>query len=199
MRQLDKEALARFRNAFDPTVDALTVVAETIGGTTTAKGLWRVFGRSVPTPGIQEWNSPALWKSHWGELARGLACIGEDIFGNQLVCISETPDLLIWDHESGSLFTLQLTPQDALEAVLEHGIEWIDFYDNGSPRIGLDRLADVPENSHVHWTTPLILGGTVDVSNTSIVERTSHLIGHGRLWQQVQGLPPGSPVVIKPN
>jgi len=199
MRPLTKEALSRFESAFNPEEDVLTLVADTIGGTVTANGLWRIFGRSAPPPGVVQWNEPTLWKTCWGEVARDKTCIGEDIFGNQLVCIPETADLLIWDHESGSLFTLEAPPDVALAAVLEHGIDWIEFYKNGSPRIALHRLPDVPDTSHLHWTMPLVLGGAVDVNNTSIVERTKHLIGHAMLWQQVRDLPPGTKVIIKQN
>src|SRR5262245_15679181 len=131
MRPLTKEALSLFESAFNPEEDVLTLVADTIGGTVTANGLWRIFGRSAPPPGIVQWNEPTLWKTHWGELACDQTCIGEDIFGNQLVCIAKTPDLLIWDHESGSLFTLQVPPMrhlrpfwsmESLDRVLQ---EWL--------------------------------------------------------------------------
>src|SRR5262249_15090988 len=180
MRPLTKEALSRFESAFVPEGDVLALVADTIGGTVTANGLWRIFGRSSPQPGIVEWNVPKLWKIHWGESALDKTCIGEDIFGNQLVCLPDTPDLAIWDHESGALFSLQVPPDVALKAVLEHGVDWIEFYQNGSPGIGSKRLADVPDTSHLHWTMPLIIGGAVDINNTTVVERTNHLIGHAK-------------------
>jgi len=199
MKQFDLKALTRFQESFDTTGDVLDVVADTIGDTCTASGLWRIFGRSMPKLGIHDWNSQSLWKQHWGDLAHDITCIGEDIFGNQLVCITETSNLLIWDHENGGLFTLNLNPQDAFEVVLKHGIGWIDFYNDKYIQVGLDRLVDLTENSHVHWTTPLILGGEIDINNTSIIDRVNHLIGHGKLWCQLQDVSLGSSVIIKPS
>lgn len=199
MQNLSKDSLQEFQKRFNPRISILDVVADTLGGSVTAGGLWRFFGKTSPAPGIAEWNDEPLWKMYWGPSARGLACIGEDLFGNQLVSIDETPDLLIWDHENGSLCTLDMAPDVAIEAVFESGVDWIEFYDNGSPQIGVELLDTIPETSHLHWTTPLILGGKVSASNTSVVERVSHMVGHGKLWQQVQGLPPGAPVVLKPS
>ena len=186
MKELDKEFLLKFQQQFQRKGSLLDIVANTLGGTVTAKGLWRFFGKEAPSPGIEEWNGDGLWKSQWGACACGLACIGEDVFGNQLVCIGETQDLLIWDHENASLRTLEMTPDVAIEAVFKSGIDWIEFYDNNSPQVGLELLNTIPESSHLHWTTPLILGGKVCASNTSVVDRVSHMVGHGKLWQQVK-------------
>ncbi len=57
------------------------------------------------------------------------------------------------------------------------------------------RLPQVSPDQHLHWTQPLILGGSTTVANTSVLDRNQHLVGHARLWRQIGNLPPGSSVV----
>ena len=75
-------------------------------------------------------------------------------------------------------------------------IDWIDFYSDGSLQIARG-FGVVPEDSHLHWTTPLVLGGSVNLANLGIVPRDKHHVGHAKLWAQVSGLPPGTEVVTR--
>jgi hypothetical protein len=197
MKQLDLDAVRRFKSACDSAADILSAAADSIGGTTVADGFWRFFGREEPPPGIQQWNSASLWKAVWGSRAEGISSIGEDLFGNQLICSSGQSELLIWDHETGEVSSTLLTPDSTLESVVAHGVDWIDFYANGAPQIARQFAGRVAPTAHIHWTTPLALGGKVAVENTSIIDRVAHMVGHGKLWQQISDLSPGDRVIVK--
>jgi hypothetical protein len=123
--------------------------------------------------------------------------MGEDVFGNQLVTIDETPNLLVWDHEDGSLVDTQVPVETAIDVVFNSGVEWIDYYTLDTIEIGRRMIGSVPVDSHLHWTNPLILGGAVEPNNVSVIGRLPHLIGHGKLWQQLRGTPEGTAIRLK--
>ena len=168
-----------------------------IGNTVTGAGLWRFFSDTFPPRGIRWWNNSSGWREHWKPfLPAGLFSFGEDVFGNQLVVISSQVSVFLWNHEDGGLVDLLLAPIELLSTVTESGLDWIDFYGNGSLEVARNH-SRIPDDSHLHWTTPLILGGTVSLQNLSIVEREKHLVGHAKLWMQVRGLEPGSTIHVK--
>jgi len=101
----------------------------------------------------------------------------------------------MWGHEDGELYSLEIAICPLLETVIESGINWLDFYSDGSPQVGLNSGLPITLEKHLHWINPLILGGPVAVANLALVEREAHLIGHGKLWSQIRSLPPGTEVV----
>ena len=160
---------------------------------------WRLFSQSHPPPGVVAWNAAPTWKAAWGLPEESLWAFGEDIFGNQLVVLAGSTATTLWGHEAGDLFDLHLSPIELLATVLDHGVDWVDYYIEGTLAVARARLASVPADSHLHWTTPLILGGQVSEANTSIVERGTHLNGHAALWKQLFPLDPGTVVIAKPR
>lgn len=173
-----------------------TILPASIGNTVAAEGLWRFFSDIFPPQGVQWWNSLSSWKEHWKPfMPEELFSFGEDIFGNQLVIMSQQANVFLWNHEDGGLFDLLLEPAELLSTVVESGIDWIDFYGKGSLEVARSHQG-IPDDSHLHWTTPLILGGGVGLENLTVVDRERHLVGHAKLWMQVRGLEPGSTVII---
>lgn len=169
-----------------------TVLPVSIGNTVAGGGVWRFFSDIFPLQGVGWWNGASGWREHWKSLLpAGLFCFGEDIFGNQLAMVPGHENVLLWNHEDGRLFDLLLAPAELLSTVAESGIDWIDFYGNGAPGVARN-FGLVPEDSHLHWTTPLILNGAVNRENLRVVERNRHLIGHAELWLQIRGLEPGT-------
>jgi len=160
--------------------------------------MWRFFGRDFPFGGVDAWNSALAWKHEWGILSGDLYAIGEDVLGNQLVLRPSSESVWLWNHEDGSLQDLLLDPPGMLRLVCREGLGWVDHYGDGSLAVAGLRAGSVPPESHLHRTVPLILGGTVEVSNTTIVERLQHLVGHAKLWREIRGIPPGEAVVAKP-
>lgn len=129
-------------------------------------------------------------------LPTGLFSFGEDVFGNQLTVVRGEENVRLWNHENGAFIDLVLAPAELLSTIVESGIDWIDLYDNGSIEVAR-KYGRVPDNSHLHWTTPLVLGGAISLENLSLVERERHLVGHAKLWFQVAGLEAGSPIYAK--
>jgi hypothetical protein len=175
-----------------PPPDALPAI---VGGLQIADGLWRFYSSSWPIGGIAAWNQSSVWRQHWLRfLPPGLFCFGEDVFGNQLALLPNNDNVFMWNHENGECEDLLVGPADLLEAVLENGLDWIDFYEDASPNVAR-AFGTVPPASHLHWVTPLILGGEVRLENVTLVEREAHLVGHAQIWAQVAGLAPGTIVV----
>jgi hypothetical protein len=170
------------------------VLPQVLGASTTAGGLWRFFS----SEGITHWNIPTTWRATWPRLSPELFFFGEDIFGNQLTLKPGSETVWLWNHENGEFADLLLDAATLLETVIQSGMDWIDFYSPEMLAVGRARLLDVPENCHLHWTQPLILGGPVTAANTSVVENVMHLRGHGSLYAQLHGLSPGTEVIIKP-
>jgi hypothetical protein len=195
MTSLSKENLHLLRKELTTSVDPSNALRDSVGGRELCDGLWRLFSDSFPSGGTRYWNETSPWRVSWGHfLAPELYSFGEDVFGNQLVLLPQHEEAYLWNHENGECHDLLVSPLELLETVFENGLEWIDFYGDGSLSIAR-RYGQVPTNSHLHWTTPLILGGQVSFENVSLVERETHLVGHAKLWFQVSGLAAGTEIV----
>lgn len=194
--KLELEHVARLKDSLEhgnPFSEAL----EAIEDTEISDGLWRFYSKSWPAGGMSRWNTESRWKEHWKIfLPHGAFAFGEDVFGNQLIAIPGEEDVFLWNHENGECMDLHANVVTLLTTVLAHGIDWVELYENGSLEVAR-RHGAVPRQSHLHWVTPLILGGAVSSSNIAVVERESHLVGHVKLWSQVQQLPPGTVVAPK--
>lgn len=183
--QLQRTNIVRLKQMLDGGKPTLESFADALEGTDTNGGLWRFYFNEWPAGGIQHWNAGSTWKDSWASfLPNGLLAFGEDVFGNQLVLLSGTTEVFLWNHEDGGCAELYLEPTALLETVLKSGIEWVDQYSDGSLEVAR-QYGTVPLHSHLHWTVPLILGGAVHTSNVSLVERDSHLVGHAKLWSQI--------------
>jgi hypothetical protein len=166
----------------------LNAFSQAIGGTSLSDCIWRFYSESWPNRGILVWNSGSPWKFEWQRfLPSGLFAFGEDVFGNQLVLVNGCDNALLWNHENGECHDLLVRPCELLRTALESGIDWIDFYCDGSLNVAR-QYGPVPLSMHLHWTTPLILGGQVAADNLSLVERESHLVGHAKVWSEISGL-----------
>lgn len=165
---------------------------------TLAEGVWRIFSENYPPDGgIESWNNNSPWKPEWGLGKTDFLFFGEDLFGNQLVIKLNQKSAFLWNHENGELNDLFLDVPTLLENVLTQGLAWIDFYTSEVLEIARANACNLSPVCHLHWTTPLILGGRVSSSNISIVERCSHLIGHAKLWRRVGNMPHGTIVIPK--
>jgi len=198
MIEINSKDLVGLKNALirEPPSAALP---KTVGDRTAGGGIWRLFSEQYPAGGILAWNSADVWRLSWPDLPSSLLFVGEDIFGNQLTCASGCENVFLWNHENGNLTDLSLDPATLLETVLQAGLDWIDFYTPEMLAVARTRLLDVPENCHLHWTQPLILGGRVSTKNTSVLETVSHMKFHAALWAKLRDLPPGTEIVAKPK
>lgn len=165
-----------------------------VGGCTTGEGVWRFFSASHPALGIRQWND--AWCKAWRLDPGNVFAFGEDLFGNQLILPAGRPNVHLCNHENGECFDLDLNIADLLEAAVEHGLAWIDFYADGSLGVAAGTRDRASWEQHLHWTQPLVLGGPVTTANITVVDRLAHLTGHAKLWAQLGGLPPGAEVIV---
>jgi hypothetical protein len=197
MTEIGTTHLRRLREQIETGLSLEKALPASIGNTVVSGGLWRFFSDTFPPRGIHQWNESSGWREHWKQfLPAGLFSFGEDVFGNQLIVVSDEENACLWNHEDGSLVDLLLAPFELLSTVAESGIGWIDFYKNGSLEIA-HKYGEVPDNSQLHWVTPLVLGGLVTLENLSVIDREKHLIGHAKLWSRVQDLEPGATIHAK--
>lgn len=197
MIELSRDNVRLLRESIEAGTPLETAIPASIGNAFAGGGLWRFFSDTLPPRGVRWWNESSGWREHWKPLLpASFFSFGEDIFGNQLVIVSSKENGYLWNHENGAFLDLQLAPTELLLTVVENGIDWIDFYRNGSLEIAR-KYGRIPDNSHLHWTTPLVLGGAVSLKNLSVVERGEHLVGHAKLWFQVRGLELGQTIHIK--
>jgi hypothetical protein len=195
MRNVAEQDCLKLRYQLSHAIPLIDALKKAIGEAQTAGGLWRFFSHLYPSGGVANWNSDSSWKREWELSSTQFYAFGEDLFGNQLIVRSDAENVFLWNHELGEVINLLLDPATLIETVVQSGLSWIDFYSDGSLKIGEERIMDVPAECHLHWTTPLILGGQVTVENTSIVERTLHLVGHAKLWKQLRNCDPGTIVI----
>jgi hypothetical protein len=188
MKPLSLQDLDRLDELLSDGTVFSTASPQAIGETSASQGLWRFFSNSWPQGGISGWNTGSQWVSFWRPfLPPGLFSFGEDVFGNQLILTTDCQNVLLWNHENGECNDLLVPPPELLRTVLQNGLEWIDFYSDGSPATARE-FGAVPLDMHLHWTTPLILGGQVAHNNILLVERQAHLVGHAKLWSQIARL-----------
>lgn len=175
-----------------PADDVVQRLCVTIGESTLAGGVWRLYGQRWPLGGFVEWNTTGPWRKCWEpSLAVGLRSFGEDVFGNQLVLLDGKDEVLLWDHETAATYDLLLPPFHLLRVVSTHGVSWIDSYTDQILAVA-DAAPNLDRDSHLHWITPLFLGGEATQENTSVEDRCSHLEFHATLWRSLEGLPPGT-------
>lgn len=195
MRAIALQDVVALRHQLERGTDLIQAFPLTLGARTAADGLWRFYSESWPGEGITWWNSLSPWRCHWKSfLPANLYTLAEDIFGNQLFIVPGRDETYLLNHENAEFQSLYVSPVDLISNVLESGIDWIDFYADGSLAIAR-AFGEVPDDFHLHWTTPLILGGSLTLANVTLVSRDSHHIGHAKLWAQLSGLPAGTSII----
>jgi len=143
-------------------------------------------------PGIVQWNSAALWRQHYGDLAAGCLFFAEDIFGNQF-CL-RGGSVLTFDAETGALEAFATDMESWAATVLNdyalwtgHGLahEWQEI--NGPLQAGL-RL--VPK-------LPFVLGGEYVVNNLYAMNAVESMRYRADIALQIHDAPDGTTVMLK--
>lgn len=195
MELLTDKEIAKIKTIIPNEPSIVSSLPTIIGGLGVAQGLWRFFSPIHPSCSINVWNEE--WCKAWGIQGNNLFVFGEDVFGNQLLITLGQSTVYLCDHENGSCHDLELDVSNLLESVTEHGLDWIDFYSNGSLRVPQDLRASLTWEQHLHWIHPLILGGATTPNNILIIDRFRHLHGHVKLWNQVSHLPPDTEISVQ--
>jgi hypothetical protein len=174
-----------------------TALPTAVGEFQTDNGLWRFYSRTWPGQGTAWWNTASPWKQSWARFLReDVFAFAEDVFGNQLVLVRGRDEVHMLNHENADSHSLLVGPSELLTTVLDSGFDWIDFYEGGVIQLAR-QFGEVPRDSHLHWKTPLILGGAVNKDNICLLPRDPHHIGHAKLWGQLSDLPPGTRITTQ--
>jgi len=80
---------------------------------------------------------------------------------------------------------------------VEAGANGLDELPRGGARVPASEGVDLSPESHLHWVTPLFLGGAPQRSNLVTLPREQHMRGHAELWRQIGHLPPGARVIVR--
>jgi hypothetical protein len=193
---INKEHASNIKERFADGISANEILSAINDDLVVENGLWRFYSGSWPIGGIKAWNrSESPWRLEWRDsLSQDAIAFGEDIFGNQLI-INKNNDVYFLNHENFLAENLYCSFGDLFQIIEKNGIDWISHYEDGS--LGIARKFDsVTRDFHIHWRTPLILGGQANEANVSFVQREPHLVGHAKLWKQIRDLPPGTAVKL---
>jgi hypothetical protein len=161
------------------------------------RDMWRFYSAQHPNGGVEGWNRD--WRAAWSLPSDKVCAVGEDLFGNQLVQLTPRETVYIFNHEDGFCHDLELGMVDLLDAVFNHGFEWIDFYANGCLEAATPLMKNLSWEQHLHWRQPLSLGGRPVFENLVVAERGAHLSWHAQFWRQISDLPPGSEIRLRPE
>jgi hypothetical protein len=177
----------------EPIADALLAVG---GRHVLFANAWRIFSSNFPAGGPEAVNA-APWRQLWRVPA--FHPFGEDVFGNVLVLMPGLPNAHLVDHECGDVHDLQLDPVTLIEVCATDGIGWLDPYASGALEVAEAEVGTLLPDHHLHWVTPLILGGKPERGNVIALPRGQHMRGHAELWKQIRDLPPGARAVPSPG
>ncbi len=153
---------------------------------------WRFFSTEFP-PGGPDTVNAAAWRQVWR--LRSFHPFGEDVFGNLLVLLPGLPNAHFVDHECGAVHDLLLDPVTLIEVCATDGLGWLDPYAGDALRVAETEVGALLPDHHLHWVTPLILGGRAERANVMSLPREQHMRGHAELWSQIRDVPPGAWVV----
>jgi hypothetical protein len=189
--ECDATSLPRLQHALETGAPMAVAVSSALGGLT-LDGIVRFFGADCPPGGVDAWNR-AAWRAEWA-LGGDVRCLGEDCFGNQLLCPSS--DVVAWwNHETGDTYDLEVDVVTLVSVGIDSGVRWLDCYRDIDFSSVESLVKALSMREHLHWVTPLVLGGDRNATNLQAVERNAHMTGHAELWRKIGRLPPGTRVV----
>jgi hypothetical protein len=143
--------------------------------------------------GLERWNSPDLWRGHYGDLANGHVFFAEDVFGGQFSLSGG--GVVTWDPETGESETLARDVEGWASALLD------DFEGlTGQPLAHEWQKANRPLalGERLVPVTPFVLGGEFSIENLRAMEdAVAAMRVRGDVAVQLAGLPEGATVRVK--
>ncbi|MGI8552314.1 MAG: SMI1/KNR4 family protein [Dehalococcoidia bacterium] len=141
---------------------------------------------------LEQWNAQGLWRYEYGDLAVGLLCFGEDIFGNQFAL--RAGEVCRFEAETGSVVPMArdleewarlILDDSALETGYPLGHAWQQH--NGALLPGKRLLPKLP----------FVLGGEYTLENLYAGDAVAGMRFRGNLAQQLRDLPDGAKVRLE--
>jgi len=139
--------------------------------------------------GIEEWNSPELWRGAYADLARGLWFFAEDAFGGQF-CVREGV-VCSFDPETGATQYVAPNLEDWARAILD------DFEVlTGHPLARHWQVLNgaIPSGKRLVPRIPFACGGQYVPDNLMLLDAIEGMRLRGEVARQIAHLPPGTRV-----
>jgi hypothetical protein len=174
-----------------PLAELAALLSDTNGFTTANAGV-QVFraGPGGLGPELGEWNAKATWKHTYGDLAVGLFCFGQDLFGVQFA-IEDNSRVVAFDPETGDREVIG----DGLDAWAQWLLSDLDLHACRSFATGWqDRHGPLGYDERLVPRQFFVLGGTFDDDNLKVVDAATAMRIRGPVAQQITALPDGTQV-----
>lgn len=138
---------------------------------------------------VSRWNSPGLWRDHYGSLADDLLFFADDIFGGQF-CIKDSK-VFSFEPETGTLEWLA----DDLEGWAALMLDETDYY-TGRPIASAwqEQFGVLDPTQRLIPTLLFTLGGEFSLPNLSPKDAVLGMQIRGPIAQKIHGFPDGTKV-----
>lgn len=174
-----------------PMGDLAELLTRTNGFTTANAGV-QVFraGPGGLGPELAAWNAATTWKDTYGDLAQGLFCFGQDLFGVQFA-VEEHSRVVTFDPETGD--------REIIGAGLDDWARWLlsdlDHHAVRSFATGWqDRHGPLDYDQRLIPRQFFVLGGTYDDDNLVAADAATAMRIRGPLARQLHGLADGTTI-----
>jgi hypothetical protein len=137
--------------------------------------------------GLEHWNSPALWRFEYEDLAEGCWFFAEDVFGVQF-CLKDE-HIASFNPETGEVEPVADTLEEWAAKILKE-YDCLTGYSlahawqqkNGALKPGMRLVPKVP----------FVLGGEFRVENLVVMDAVKGMRARGSLARQIRELPDGA-------
>ncbi|HEX4729144.1 MAG TPA: hypothetical protein VH298_15170 [Jatrophihabitans sp.] len=138
---------------------------------------------------LASWNDAALWRHSYADLADGMFCFAEDVFGGQFAIT--TDEVIAFDSETGQRTPIAGSLEGWADAVLA------DYqFQTGYPLAHQwqQQHGALPAGQRLLPKRPFVLGGKYEVDNLYAMDAARGMRLRGELAVQIRDLPDGATI-----
>jgi hypothetical protein len=137
------------------------------------------------------WNSPATWRSSYGELADGYSYFAEDVFGGQFAIVDGGESIVSFDPETADSQVIA----DGIDAWAQMVLEDSDYLTGHSlARAWQERHGALQPGSRLLPKVPFVAGGKYELDNLYVSDAADGMRFRGEIARQIATLPEGTPI-----
>lgn len=141
--------------------------------------------------GLMQWNSPALWRKEYADMAEGCIFFAEDVFGVQF-CLRDMR-VFTFDPETGGLELFSGSIDEWAEKILDN---YSVLTGHKLARQWQLAYGAIPIGSRLLPKIPFIMGGAYAVDNLYALEAAQGMRYRACIAMQIRDLPDGSKVKL---
>lgn len=189
----DKQVLTKFIQGSNVATE-LSEVLSISNGFYAFESALHIFGTSPDRAdwSLEEWNSPELWRSAYGNLDPSGVFFGEDLFGGQF--LSSHAGIFYFDPETAEAEHLASSLEEWAMILLDE----YDFYTGHSLAHEWQiKFGKIENRKRVVPKIPFALGGEFELSNLRSSDAVEAMKFRGDLANQLQKLPDGQSVRLQ--